>query len=115
MTRSNLAEGIALFNDQKFWHAHEAWERDWLVAGGDEKLFLQWLIQLAAAYHHVQRRTYRCGLRLFDAALDKLSRVPEAFAGVDRSEAVDRAAQHREHIARGRHIDTMEFPKLRYN
>jgi predicted metal-dependent hydrolase len=115
MTPSNLAEGIVLFNDQQFWHAHEAWERDWLVAEGEEKLFLQGLIQLAAAYYHVQRRTYRGGIRLFDAALEKLSRVPEHYRGVDRSEAAARAAQHREHIARGGHIDAVDFPKLRYN
>ena len=78
-------------------------------------MFLQGLIQLAAAYHHVQRRTYRGGMRLFDAALEKLSRVPEGYAGVDRNEAVVRAAQHREHIAKGGHIEEMEFPKLRYN
>ena len=112
---SALLEGIALFNDQKFWHAHEAWERDWLVAEGEEKLFLQGLIQLAAAYHHVQRRTYSGGIRLFDAALEKLSRVPEGYAGVDRNEAVARGAQHREQIARGEHIDALDFPKLRYN
>jgi predicted metal-dependent hydrolase len=111
----NLLEGIALFNDQKFWHAHEAWERDWLVAVGEEKLFLQGLIQLAAAYHHVQRRTYRGGVRLFDAALEKLSRVPAGFSGVDRGDAVARAVEHRQRIARGEHIDAVDFPKLRYN
>jgi predicted metal-dependent hydrolase len=112
---SALAEGIALFNDRKFWHAHEAWERDWLVAEGEKKLFLQGLIQLAAAYHHVQRGTYRGGIRLFDAALEKLSRVPAGYAGVDRNEAVTRGAQHREQIARGGHIEAMDFPKLSYN
>ena len=113
--RSSLVAGIELFNAHHFWHAHEAWERAWLESRGDFRLFLQGLIQLAAAYHHVQRRTYRGGMRLFDAALEKLSRVPEGYAGVDRNEAVVRAAQHREHIAKGEHIEEMEFPKLRYN
>ncbi|HUR81575.1 MAG TPA: DUF309 domain-containing protein [Thermoanaerobaculia bacterium] len=113
--RSSLAEGISLFNDRKFWHAHEAWERDWLAAEGDEKIFLQGLIQLAAAYHHVQRGTFSGGVRLFDAALEKLARVPGGYAGVDRSEAVTQAAQHREHIAQNENIDGLAFPKLRYN
>ena len=110
-----MIEGIVLFNSHAFWHAHEAWEREWLVAEGDEKLFLQGLIQLAAAYHHVQRGTFRGGIRLFDAALEKLSRVPDGFLGVDRAEAVERAAEHRRRIAGGGHIEEMEFPKLRYN
>jgi hypothetical protein len=73
------------------------------------------LIQLAAAYHHVQRRTYRGGVRLFDAALKKLAPFPNEHLGVDCTEAVACAAKHRETIARGEHIDEKEFPKLRYN
>jgi predicted metal-dependent hydrolase len=114
-SNEQLIAGIALFNDQKFWHAHEAWEERWLVAEGDEKLFLQGLIQLAAAYHHVQRGTFPGGLRLFDAALEKLGRVPDGFSGVDRAEAVTRAAEHRQRIGRGEHIEELDFPKLRYN
>lgn len=113
--RASLAEGVALFNEQKFWHAHEAWERFWLVAAGDDKLFLQGLIQLAAAYHHVQRGTFRGGVRLFDAAFQKLGPFPDGHRGIDRAEAVERAAGHREKIARGEHIDANELPKLRYN
>ena len=112
---SSLAEGVALFNEQRFWHAHEAWERIWLTAAGDEKRFLQGLIQLAAAYHHVQRGTYRGGVRLFDAALEKLEAFPESHLGVDRTEAVAGARKHRETIARGEHIEAGELPKLRYN
>jgi predicted metal-dependent hydrolase len=85
------------------------------VAEGDEKLFLQGLIQLAAAYHHVQRGTYSGGLRLFDAALEKLGRVPAGYGGVDRDEAVTWAVEHRARVARGEHIDGIDFPKLRYN
>ena len=113
--RSSLIEGVALFNEQKFWHAHEAWERIWLTSEGDEKRFLQGLIQLAAAYHHVQRRTYRGGVRLFDAALEKLAPFPHNHLCIDRTEAVAHAAKHRETIARGEHIDEEELPKLRYN
>ncbi|HEX6097162.1 MAG TPA: DUF309 domain-containing protein [Thermoanaerobaculia bacterium] len=113
--RSSLVAGVALFNAQKFWHAHEAWERDWLRAEGDLKTFLQGLIQLAAAYHHVQRGTFRGGVRLFDAALAKLAPYPVHFLGVDREEAVTSAKKHRDRIARGEHIDGGELPKLRYN
>lgn len=112
---SSLAEGVRLFDEEKFWHAHEAWERIWLVASGEQKVFLQGLIQLAAAYHHVQRRTYGGGVRLFDAALAKLAAFPAGYGGVDRDAAVKRAAEHREMIARGEHIDPGDFPKLQYN
>ncbi|MFP5246437.1 MAG: DUF309 domain-containing protein [Thermoanaerobaculia bacterium] len=106
---------MRLFNDQRFWHAHEAWERIWLTAEGETKRFLQGLIQLAAAYHHVQRGTYRGGVRLFDAAFSKLAAIPEAFAQVDCTEAVAVAREHRERIAKGERIGADELPKLRYN
>lgn len=109
-----IHEGISLFNAHRFWHAHEAWERDWLTATDPHKQFLQGLIQLAAAYHHVQRGTFRGGVRLFDAALRRLAAFPAGYAGVDREEAVRAAAEHRERIARGEKIDPSEFPTL-YN
>jgi predicted metal-dependent hydrolase len=112
---SSLLSGIELFNEHQFWHAHEAWERIWLRAEGAEKRFLQGLIQLAAAYHHVQRGTFGGGVRLFDAAFEKLSGHPEGFLGVERTEVVAHAQIHREKIARGEHIDEKDFPKFRYN
>ncbi len=45
--------GVNLFNEGKFWHAHEAWEEVWRRHTEDERLFFQGLIQLAAAYHHL--------------------------------------------------------------
>lgn len=112
--RAALLSGIELFNAHKFWHAHEAWEEHWLKAEGEPKTFLQGLIQLAAAYHHVQRGTFRGGVRLFDSSLRRLSAFPEGYAGVDRAEAVRVAQEHRERIARDEKIDASEFPKL-YN
>lgn len=113
-SNQQLAEGVRRFNVHEFWHAHEEWELLWLKAEGDEKLFLQGLIQLAAAYHHVQRGTHRGALRLFDASLRKLSRFPNGYLGVDRAEAVDRAELHRTRVAEEK-IDASEFPKIRYN
>ena len=112
---SSIAKGVELFNAQQFWHAHEAWEELWLHASGDERIFLQGLIQLAAAYHHVQRGTYRGGARLFDAALSKLERFANGHHGIDRADAIAAATEHRERIARGDNIEAGEFPKLRYN
>jgi predicted metal-dependent hydrolase len=111
----NILEGISLFNAHKFWHAHEAWERDWLTASDPHKQFLQGLIQLAAAYYHVQRGTFRGGVRLFDSALRRLSAFSPEYAGVDRAAVVAAALTHREIIARGDGIDPGEYPSLGYN
>jgi predicted metal-dependent hydrolase len=109
------ARGIELFNAREFWHAHEAWEEHWLNASGEEKTFLQGLIQLAAAYHHVQRGTFRGGVRLFDAAFAKLEPFADGYANIDRRDAITAAIAHREKIARGDNIEASDFPKLSYN
>jgi len=92
--RTHLLHGIRLFNERQFWHAHEAWETIWLAATSEVKLFLQGLIQLAAAYHHVQRGTTRGAPRLFEAALRKLAAFPAGYCGIDRA-AAEAAARAR--------------------
>jgi predicted metal-dependent hydrolase len=63
-----------LFNQAKFWEAHEALEQIWRsVADEDEAKVLQGLIQAAAALFHRQRGNSH-GVRVVgEAALDKLA------------------------------------------
>ncbi len=110
---SCFLRGVDHFNALEFWEAHEAWEEIWLVAETDVEQFLQGLIQVAAAYHHMKRGTFRGGVRLFDAGLKRLSAFPQRFSGIDRSE-VERAARgHREDAAASRFLSESDYPKLR--
>ncbi|HEY3057221.1 MAG TPA: DUF309 domain-containing protein [Thermoanaerobaculia bacterium] len=84
--------GVDHFNALEFWDAHESWEELWLAAESELEQFLQGLIQIAAAYHHMKRGTFRGGVRLFDAGLRRLSHFPDPFCGVNRS-SVERAAR----------------------
>jgi len=108
--REKLLEGTELFNKKEFWHAHESWEELWLEAGTDLHQYLQGLIQLAAAYHHVKRGTTRGAVRLFDAALKRLEAFPVVHCGIDRSAAVAAAQRDRERLARGEPAG--DFPTL---
>ncbi len=116
--------GIRQFNDRCFWDAHESWEELWLEAESETHRFLQGLIQLAAAYHHCKRGTLRGGVRLFEAAFEKLRDFPAGYCGVDREEAIERATSHRENLTRivdqadaatrmfDPPVQDSEFPKL---
>ena len=111
-----ISAGVALFNAHDFWHAHEAWEELWLTEEGDAKQFLQGLIQLAAAYHHVKRGTSpRGAVRLFDAALRRLEPFPDGYENVSRTKACATAREHRERVVNGAAIAPDEYPKLGYN
>jgi predicted metal-dependent hydrolase len=111
--------GLAHFNAAEFWDAHEAWETIWLEAESEVHLFLQGLIQLAAAYHHVKRGTYSGGLRLFDAALKKLEGFPKRWCGIDRTSVELAARSHRQWVAAilasgavDERLDANQFPLI---
>jgi len=83
--RKRFQEGIALFNRGHFFDCHEALEEVWLQSYGDRKKFLQGLIQVAVALHHLRNGNLAGAQRLLAAAVEKLSGpVPDSETiGVD--------------------------------
>jgi predicted metal-dependent hydrolase len=78
-THGPLAEGLRHYDAGNFFAAHEAWESVWLHAPQPEKTFLQALIQVAVAFHHLQRSNPLGATRLLTAALRKLDLYPPDF------------------------------------
>jgi len=72
-TRAALHRGCLLFDEGRFFDAHDAWEEAWRVEGGAVRLLLQGLIQVAAGFHKglVQGRPPSMA-RLLDAGLRKI-------------------------------------------
>jgi uncharacterized protein len=81
-TEGALAEGLRLYDAGEFFAAHEAWESVWLPAQEPEKTFLQGLIQVTAAFHHLQRDNRLGTARLLRAALRRLEPFPAYFGGI---------------------------------
>ena len=81
-TQGALAEGLRNYNAGDFFTAHEDWESVWLHAPQPDKTFLQALIQVTVALHHLQRNNPLGATRLLTAALHKLETYPSAFAGI---------------------------------
>ena len=81
-TQGALAEGLRLYHAGEFFAAHEAWEGLWLGAQEPEKMFLQGLIQVTAAFHHLQRNHPLGTTRLLQAALGRLEDYPARFGGI---------------------------------
>ena len=75
-------KGLDAFNSSHFYEAHEHWEEVWLITPNPEKLFLQGLIQVAAAFHHHFRANGAGCRNLLRAGLDKLDRFPQAHYGL---------------------------------
>src|SRR5579864_6809553 len=81
-TQGDLFEGLRCFHSGAFFEAHEHWETVWLAAQEPEKTFLQGLIQVAAAFYHLQRGNCAGAISLLRSALRRLDRYPEISAGV---------------------------------
>jgi len=78
----HFAAGIALFNEGKYWHAHEAWEEIWKEHPEDGRIFFQGLIQLAAGFHQLNRNIFRGFAIHLRRAQEKLALFPREFLGI---------------------------------
>ena len=78
-----LKEGIELFNDKKFFEAHEIWEEKWIDTVADERHLLQGLIQVAAGFYKLQVGMPQGTFKLLEKAAGHLREVPTNYYGVD--------------------------------
>ena len=91
MLGADYLEGVRLFDEGRYWDAHEAWERAWvrLPKGSDERRFYQGLIQLAAALLHRERarsspaRSAGAALRCYRSGMEKLEGLPDVYFDLD--------------------------------
>ena len=77
-----LAEGLRCYRNEEFFLAHEHWEGIWLRCEGAERIFLQALIQVTAAFHHLQRKNVIGSASLLRAALRRLDSFPAVYGGI---------------------------------
>ena len=93
--QTSYIHGVDLFNHAFWWEAHEAWEGLWARAQGTQRLFLQGLIQLAAALLKHEMRSVAGSVRLVREARAKLVAVCQ-----------------RERLARGQRFMGVDVPTL---
>ena len=86
-----LAEGLHCYRTRQFFEAHEHWEAVWLTLAEPEKSFLQALVQVSAAFHHLQRGNRTGAISLLTRSLRRLERSPSEFCGVDVGKIFDQA------------------------
>jgi predicted metal-dependent hydrolase len=78
-----VREGARLFDEGRFFEAHEAWEAHWLVEKDEpRRLLLQGLIQIAAAFHKlVEKDAPESAASLYEKGLAKLERCSAVLGG----------------------------------
>ena len=78
--------GVAHFNAGRYYEAHEDWEELWRGLEGDDRLFVQALIQASVALHHLGRRNAAGARSLARATFAKLALLPASKWGLDCEE-----------------------------
>lgn len=83
-----LKRAVELFNDEKYWEAHEGLEYIWKNATGIEKEILNGLILVAAAFVHDEKDEQHVCISILRRARKKLDRASSTYYGID----IDRIA-----------------------
>jgi hypothetical protein len=78
-----IRQGIELFNSERYWESHEAWEYAWRKASGAEKDVLQGIILVAAALVHLQKNEGQVALSIIERAYNKLAGKAPEYMGID--------------------------------
>jgi len=76
-------QAVHLFNAREWYAAHDAFEELWHEAAGDDRFFLQGIIQIAVAEYHLGNGNHRGSLLLMAEALHHLEAPPEHHLGLD--------------------------------
>lgn len=108
-----FSAGALLFDEGRFFEAHEAWEEHWLAETEETKRrFLQGLIQVAAGFHKlVVQDQPDSAERLLAKGLAKLDACSEPIDGVDLARFRDAVRSCASELSAGR-FDRSRIPKL---
>jgi uncharacterized protein len=78
-----LKRAVELFNDEKYWQAHEGLEYIWKNAKGIEKQILNGIILVAAAFVHDEKDEQDVCISILQRARKKFDRASDNYYGID--------------------------------
>jgi uncharacterized protein len=107
-----LAEGIRCYGNLEFFDAHEHWESVWLHLQEPQKTFLQALIQITAAFHHLQAGNARGATSLLRRALRRLEVYPASFEGIDLARLRSEAGVWLQALESGADAKAVGYPRI---
>jgi len=84
-----IKRAVQLFNDERYWEAHEALEYVWKNATGIEKEILNGIILVAAAFVHDEKDEQDVCISILQRARKKLDRDSGIYQGIDTNRIAD--------------------------
>lgn len=78
----NAREGILLFNEGRYFEAHEELETAWRAETGGVRNLYQGILQAAVTYLHITRGNYEGAIKVYGRSMKRLKKWPEVCRGV---------------------------------
>lgn len=82
-------QGIALFNEEDFFEAHEVWEELWTEIIGPDKKFYQGLIQAAVALLHFGNENLGGARKVYESARKYLEAYAPEHQGLNLTQFLE--------------------------
>jgi len=106
--------GIELFDERRFFEAHEFFEYVWNADDVDDRNrgFWKGVTQVAVGCCHAQRGNRRGALALFERAAGYLRRYPSPHLGTDTAALISVARTVRDQVRQRGASASLDFPKF---
>lgn len=108
-----LVEFQRLFNQGRYWKAHEVLEAPWGAADGPDRAFLQGLIRMAAGFHKlIAQHNPRGAARHLAWVIDTLAPLGETYRGVNLAALLPTLQQALDNLTDADQFDRALIPTL---
>jgi predicted metal-dependent hydrolase len=94
-----LVEGVRLFNEGRWFEAHEVLEQAWLDEPTELRQLFQGLLQVGVGLHHASRGNLRGALNLLDRGMVRLAPFRPRRLGLEVDRLLLEAAEMRRLLA----------------
>lgn len=84
-------QGLKLFNEGKFFEAHEELEEAWKVEKGEVRELYQGVLQIAVTYLHITRANYDGAIKVYGRSFKWLKNWPDICMGIQVEKLRDAA------------------------
>ena len=108
--------GLEEFNGERFFEAHEVLEDLWHEYRDVDRIFIQGLIQIAAAFYHVQSHNLKGALSQFTKGSEKLKHFLPAYRDVSVAKLLEDVRENLQRIQQTANLsfDTITYPRIQY-
>jgi hypothetical protein len=78
----HVSEGIRLFNEGRYFDAHEALETAWRTEAGSIRDLYKGILQVAVCYLHITRHNYDGAIKMHHRSQKWLANWPDVVLGI---------------------------------